>query len=174
MSHVTPTLALLGPGEIFVIAVGVLLVVGSAIANKVKQSQQSQSGSTPSPGSGGRQARLQELAARRQQQLQELARRQRAPGAGPSNITSMDQQAQRTQARTDYDRRAEALRRQRAAQQSPTQPQRPVGQQTPAPQPARRETLVQASPEQRGQLPSESRSSTAQRPRQQAPQRTQR
>ena len=104
-----PVLAISGTDIVFwVIVVG--SIVGSLISKHMKERKE-QAGDGPSTvGGTSRQERLQELAARRREQLRQLSEQQ---GTQPTNLTS-SQHADRRQARSVYDRRAEALRRAQA------------------------------------------------------------
>jgi FtsZ-interacting cell division protein ZipA len=101
--------------DIIVLVIGLIVVVGGWLFNALKRPQeQGQAGLDQSGGgSGNSRQRMDELAARRRQQLQELARQRREElGTQPTNLT-MAEAAERAEARTVYERRAEALRRMR-------------------------------------------------------------
>ena len=85
-------------------------IVGSLISKHFKERKERAGDGASTIGGKSRQERLQELAARRREQLRQLSEQR---GTQPTNLTS-SQRADRTQARSVYDRRAEALRRAQA------------------------------------------------------------
>ena len=104
-----PALAITGTEIVFWVIV-IVVFAGPAIAKHLKARKDQAGDGASSVGGPSRQERLQELAARRREQLRQLAEQR---GTQPTNLTS-SQRTDRTQARSVYDRRAEALRRAQA------------------------------------------------------------
>lgn len=147
--HLMPILAA-DWAEVVVSAIGVIIVVGSMVANALsKQKQKQAPGDVIATGGDpaeSRRKRLEEMATRRREQLRQLQGRRQEP----QNLT-VGQAEERSRAKTLYERRAEALRRQ--LEQQPTQRQVPEAppQTADAQMEARRQAQAQAEAKARAE-----------------------
>jgi len=107
--ELTPVLAMTGYEIVFLVIV-IASVVGPLISKHLKERKEQGDDTASTIGGASRQERLQQLAARRREQLRRLAEQR---GTQPTNLTA-SQRSDRAQARSVYDRRAEALRRAQA------------------------------------------------------------
>lgn len=117
------------------VVVGVVMFVGwlakTIAENKQRREAQDRITEGKASQGGSQPSKVDELAARRRAQLQELARQRRGESAGaqdpspmarePGNLT-INERDERGRAKAEYERRAAALRAQRAADQAPARP----------------------------------------------------
>ncbi len=162
---ILPTLAL--DMDVIVGAIGVVIVVGSMIANWFKTQAEARKQQDTAEGKAGAPRDLDELAARRRAELQAQARAQRqgtagtqAPGVGgspgePGNLT-MAERIERARAKEAYRQRAEQMRSGGGSrQEGPAPAERPAAAQAKAQQAAaerRRRELAQAEEQRQRQL----------------------
>ena len=121
--------------EVIGVSIALVIFIGNMLAKGLKKTneQSQQSSAKPKPTATQRTQRLEELAAKRRAELQQLAgqrqpQAQRPPTSRPDNLT-VQQSNERDQAKTLYERRAEALRQmQQKKQQTQTPPSQPQAQ----------------------------------------------
>jgi len=132
-------------GELVVVSIGLVIMIGSWIVNQIKQSKTTE----PTRGSGpSKQIRLEDLAARRREQLQQMAGSRSGasptpsspPQAEPQNLT-LAERIERARAQVTYRLRAEGLGGQDLEPKPPPQlqsrPSQTAQPSVPRPQPPR-------------------------------------
>ncbi|MFG0247499.1 MAG: hypothetical protein ACF8OB_01325 [Phycisphaeraceae bacterium JB051] len=136
--------------EVIGVSIALVIFIGNLLAKGINKTNQETGASSPTStgdtSGQSRAERLEQLAAKRRAELQRLAsqHQQQSTATPPTNIT-MQQAGERQQAKTLYERRAEALRQMQQKQGRQAPPSRPE------PQPQRQEPTRRPVEQQRPQ-----------------------